>query len=443
LDRSLPAIQPQSKGFKKEELVQAPSSITQLTDHLFRRESGKMVAILTRVFGTENLQLSEDVVQETFITAVQVWSLKGLPANPSAWLMMTAKNKAIDAVRRNKFSSQVDFSDPERKLLQSEYTLVTQVQKLWQENAITDDLLRMMFACCHPGITIENQVTLILKTLCGFSTEEIGKAFITSNDTVSKRLYRTKEFFRNQKIKPEFPDATQLKERTDAVLKAIYLIFNEGYNSTHSDELIRKDLLDQALYLCKLLCDNTYTQLPQVYAAMALMCFHAARIDSRISAGGEIILLAQQDRSKWNRQLIGEGNDYLNKAAYGDAITSYHAEAAIAYEHCIAKTFEETNWKNILGIYDILLAIHPTAVVALNRLTVIYQLKGRDETLEQMNVSPWLKDWKKHYLYYSLLGEIYKSSDPLSAKENYEKAITLTNSEAEQKLLAKKISELK
>jgi RNA polymerase sigma factor (sigma-70 family) len=422
--------------------LQEITTIHQLTEHLFRRESGKMVAVLTRIFGTENLELSEDVVQETFITAVQVWSLKGLPDTPSAWLMRAAKNKAIDAIRRNKFSSNIDFSDPERKLLQSEYTLVTQVEKLWKEDEITDDLLRMMFACCHPGITIESQVTLILKTLCGFSTEEIAKAFLTSNDTISKRLYRTKEFFRTNKIKPEFPQAAQLKERTDAVLKTIYLIFNEGYNSTHSDELIRKDLLDQALYLCKLLCDNINTQLPQVYAAMALMCFHAARIDSRISNEGEIILLAQQNRSKWNDALIEEANAYLNKAAYGDIITSYHIEAAIAYEHCIAKTFEETNWQNILGYYDMLLKIHPTAIVALNRLTVIYKLKGAALTLQQLKEASYLSEWKKHYLYYSLLGEIYGQADKQQAKQHFEKAITLTHSDAERKLLAKKIISL-
>lgn len=418
------------------------ANINQLTDHLFRHESGKMVAVLTKIFGTENLELSEDVVQETFIAAVQVWSLKGLPGNPSAWLMRTAKNKAIDVIRKNKFSSQIDFSDPERKLLQSEYTLATQIEKLWQEDEIKDDLLRMMFACCHQEVTVENQITLILKTLCGFSTAEIAKAFFTSEDTISKRLYRTKEFFRSKKIKPEFPDTTQLKGRTDAVLKTIYLIFNEGYNSTHSDELIRKDLLQQAMYLCKLLCDNPNTQLPEVYAAMALMCFHASRIDSRISSEGEIILLAQQDRSKWNWKLIEDGNMYLNKAAFGDSLNTYHIEAAIAFEHCIAISFEKTNWLQILAHYDLLVQMHPTAIVALNRLTVVYKINGAEETLKELNQSPYLKEWEKQYLYYSLLGEIYTQTDKRKAITNFEKAITLTHSEAERKLLKRKMEEV-
>jgi len=418
------------------------ANINQLTDHLFRHESGKMVAVLTKIFGTENLELSEDVVQETFITAVQVWALKGLPDNPSAWLMRAAKNKAIDVIRKNKFSTRIDFSDPERKLLQSEYTLASQIEKLWQENEIKDDLLRMMFACCHEEIKVENQITLILKTLCGFSTAEIAKAFFSSEDTISKRLYRTKEFFRGKKIKPEFPVTTQLKGRTEAVLKTIYLIFNEGYNSTHSDELIRKDLLEQAMYLCKLLCDNPNTQLSEVYAAMALMCFHASRIESRISSEGEIILLAQQDRSKWNWKLIEEGNAYLNKAAFGDSLNTYHVEATIAFEHCVAISFEKTNWQQILAHYDLLVQMHPTAIVALNRLTVVYKINGAEETLKELNQSPYLKEWEKQYLYYSLLGEIYTQTDKRKAIANFEKAITLTHSEAERKLLKKKMEEL-
>ncbi|CAN5390762.1 RNA polymerase sigma factor [soil metagenome] len=423
-------------------MLNISDDINKLTDHLFRHESGKMVAVLSKVFGTENMELAEDVVQETFLAAVQNWGLKGLPDNPSAWLMQVAKNKAIDTLRKNKFSSQIDFNDPERKLLRSEYTLAIQMEKLWQEDEIKDDQLRMMFACSHPDLSTEYQISLVLKTLCGFSTAEIAKAFLTSEDTISKRIYRAKEFFRDKKIKPAFPDTHFLKDRTEAVLKTIYLIFNEGYNSSHSDELIRKDLLAQAMYLCKLLCNNGQTKLPQVYAAMALMCFHAARINSRINAEGEIILLAQQDRSKWNPTLIAEGNDYMNKAAFGDSLSTYHIEAAIAYEHCSTKKFEDTNWQQILNYYDLLVQIHPTAVVALNRMTVINKLKGSSATLRELNDSPFLTEWKKHYLYYSLLAEIYATTDPQKAITNFEKAITLTQSDAEKKLLRKKMANL-
>jgi RNA polymerase sigma factor (sigma-70 family) len=416
--------------------------IHKLSEDLFRHEAGKMVAVLTKIFGTQNLDLSEDVVQDTFINALQVWALSGVPDNPSAWLMKAAKNKAIDVLRRNKFSDTIDFSDPERQLLRSEYTLTAAMEKLWREDELQDDMLRMMYACCHPELSEENQITLILKTLCGFSTGEIAKAFLTSEDTISKRLYRTKNFFREKKIKPEFPETNQFRNRTAVVLKAIYLLFNEGYNATHSSELIRKDLLDQALYLGKLLAGNRHTQLPEVYAAMALMCFHSARIESRLSEAGEIILLAQQDRQQWNHQLIAEGNAYLNKAAFGDLISSYHAEAAIAYEHCIAGSFEQTNWKNILAYYDLLASIQPSPVILLNRLIVIYKVYGSERTLEEIENSVYKKSWEKYYLYYSLLGDVYADSAPEQAKTHYQKAIALTQSEVEKKLLLKKINRL-
>jgi len=416
--------------------------ITKLTDHLFRHEAGKMVAVLTKIFGTENLQLSEDTVQDTFITAIRVWSLKGIPDNPSAWLFRAAKNKAIDVLRKNKFSQLIDFSDPERTLLQSEYTLTAAIEKLWQEEEIQDDVLRMMYACCHPELSEERQVTLMLKTLCGFSTSEIARAFVTSEDTVSKRLYRTREFFRTRKIKPAFPQAAQLEAGTDAVLKTIYLLFNEGYNSTHAEKLIRKDLIAQAMYLCGLLCDSPRTQLPAVFAAMALMCFHAARINSRIDINGDIVLLSHQDRSKWDTALINTGNDYMNKAAFGNDISSYHIEAAIACEHCIAPSFEQTNWQHILAYYDMLVAISPSPVLLLNRLTVIFKVYGSEKTLLEIQASPFKKEWEKNYLYHSLMGDIYAGNNAMWARTAYETAAGLTKSEAEKKLLLKKTTGL-
>lgn len=172
----------------------SPHSINTLTDHLFRHESGKMVAVLTKIFGTENLETAEDVIQQTFMDAIQVWKLKGIPENPSAWLFRVAKNKAIDVIRKNKHSQQYDFNDSERALLKSEYTLMSTMDHLWKDEMISDDMLRMMFACCHQDISQENQITLILKTLCGFSTAEIAKAFLTSEDTISKRLFKPKHF---------------------------------------------------------------------------------------------------------------------------------------------------------------------------------------------------------------------------------------------------------
>jgi RNA polymerase sigma factor (sigma-70 family) len=419
----------------------ADHSINKLSADLFRHESGKMIAVLARMFGTENLDLAEDVVQDTFIAAMNVWPLKGIPENPSGWLFSTAKNKAIDILRRNRFTSRFDFDDPDRKLLQSEYTLMATADKI-MNGSINDDLLRMMYACCLSEISQENQIILILKTLCGFSTSEIAKAFLMTEANVTKKLYRTKEFFRENRIRPEFPPDDKILARTDAVMRAVYLIFNEGYNATHHEECIRKDLVDQSMYLCKLLSENEKTRSPEVYALMALMCFHTSRMNSRVSDRGDIILLAAQDRNRWNRKLIDEGNYYMNKAATGDRITAYHAQAAIAYEHCAAKTFDDTNWKNILSYYDVLAAIQPGSIVSLHRMAVMHKVYGAAHALNEIEHSPYKEEWEKNYIYYSLLGDIYAQIAPKEAEHNYRTAIELTRSDAEKRLLRKKISDL-
>lgn len=402
-----------------------------------------MVSVLTKIFGTENLETAEDVVQQTFIDALSVWKLKGIPDNPSAWLFRVAKNKAIDVIRRNKHSVQYDFNDSERALLTSEYTMMTTMDNLFKEELIKDDLLRMMFACCHPGISQENQITLILKTLCGFSTAEIAKTFLTGEDTISKRLYRTKEFFREHKIPFVIPSVDELKNRTETVVNAIYLLFNEGYNSTNTEELIRKDLIEEAMMLCKLLTENSNTQMPEVYALMALMCFHSARSNSRLTAEGEIILLPYQDRSKWNFDLIALGNDYMNKAAFGEEISSYHIEAAIAYEHCSAKSFKETNWKKILELYEWLCKISSSPIWEMNKAIAIMQVHGAGKALEALENIKDKKKLESFYIYHSLFGIIYSLlNDKVRAKKCLDMAIELTQSPTEKKMLKEKISVL-
>jgi RNA polymerase sigma factor (sigma-70 family) len=423
--------------------LEATRNIGQLTDHLFRRESGKMVAVLTKIFGTQNLETAEDVVQQTFIDAIHVWKLKGVPDNPSAWLFRVAKNKAIDVIRRNKHAISFDFSDGERVLLNSGYTMATTMDYFWKEDLVKDDLLRMMFACCHPGISQENQVTLILKTLCGFSTAEIAKSFITSEDTVSKRIYRAKEFFREHNVKMEIPSVHELKSRTNAVLHSVYLLFNEGYNSTHSENIIRQELIDEAMVLGKMLAENKHTQLPEVFAMMALMCFHSARSESRLTTDGEIILLPEQDRSKWNYNLVEEGNRYMDLAAFGDEISTYHLEAAIAYEHCTAPDFESTNWERILFLYDWLCRISPSAIAALNRVVAVMQVKGPAQALESLTSIADSDKLNSFYLYHALLGTIYaRLNKTPEALDEFKRAIALTQSEKEKKILHHKIKEL-
>jgi len=402
-----------------------------------------MVAVLTKIFGTEHLAMAEDVVQDTLLQAMQVWSDKGIPGNPSAWLYRVARNRAIDIIRRNRHAVQFDFSDPERILLTSSYSFTATMEHFWQEEPVRDDMLRMMFACCHPGISEENQLCIILKTLCGFSTAEIAKAFLTSEDTISKRLYRTREFFRENRVRLAIPSIPEIKQRTDAVLNAIYLLFNEGYNSTHATALIRRDVMEEAMLLCRLLAENTHTQAPETFALMALMCFHASRTESRLSAAGEIILLSDQDRGKWDQQLITTGNDYMNRAASGNTISQYHIEAAIAYEHCVAENYTQTNWESILTYYDLLCQMSPSPVTELNRAVAIMQLHGAAAALTALEKIPAQQKLSSFYLYNSLLGELHARlhNIPL-AKKHFGIAISQTQSETEQRILGSKISAL-
>jgi RNA polymerase sigma factor (sigma-70 family) len=411
-------------------------------DHLFRHQSGKMVAVLTRIFGTHNLELAEDVVQETLITAYEKWKINGIPDDPESWLFVVAKNKALNLIKKQR--SKISFGDDKiNLLLSSGYTMESTFHQLAGENLIKDDQLRMMFACCDPGISEDNQVTLILKTLCGFSTTEIAKAFLTAEDTISKRLFRTKEFFREKKIQLVVPNIDELRNRIRPVLNAIYLLFNEGYNSTNSEELIRQDLIEEAVILCKLLTENSHTQLPEVNALMALMCFHSSRTNSRLSTEGEIILLAEQDRNKWNRSLIEEGMKYFHKAASGAEISTYHLEAAIFLEHCIANSFKDTNWKQILQYYEMLSAISSSPVSELNKIVAVLHVYGPSKALQELTSLKETNKLESYYLYYSLLAEIHlRLNNHGEAKKQFEIAVKLTRSYKEKIMLLDKIKKL-
>ncbi|MGY3792973.1 RNA polymerase sigma factor [Aquimarina sp. 433] len=423
--------------------MKSKENIHDTLNHLFRQESGKMVAVLVKIFGIENLEIAEDVVQDALVSALETWKFRGIPDNPKAWLYRTARNKAIDIIRRKKHSKTIDFSDPERKLLTSEFTLSSTMDNFWKEEYIKDDFLAMMYACCHPDISPENQITFILKSLCGFSTKEVAKSFLTSEDTISKRIYRTKEHFRKHQIRPEIPSSEEITSKTTVVLNTIYLIFNEGYNSTHHDQLIRKDIISQALWLCKSLLDTELTQLPKVYALMALMLFHTARLDSRLSDQGELILLSDQDRTIWNEELIAQGIRYLNQSAFGESLSTYHLEAAIAYKHCIAENYETTDWKEILKYYDLLLKIKNDPIVSLNRCLVILELYGAEEALNAIKSIKDQKLLEKYYLYHATLGDIYQQLiQPNIAVGYYQNAMKLTQSAPEKQLLKSKIGKM-
>jgi RNA polymerase sigma factor (sigma-70 family) len=410
--------------------------VNQLVDHLFRHESGKMVAVLSRLLGLQNLETAQDIVQDTLLKAMNAWSFGQLPENPSAWLYRAAQNQAIDFLRREKKFRQL--SPQYAYLLESEWTLSPTVNNLFLENEIQDSQLRMMFACCHPAIPEESQVALTLKVLCGLSVEEIAKAFLSSEETISKRIYRAREKIRAENIEPDVPAAGQLPTRLDAVLKSLYLLFNEGYNSSHPDQLIREDLCAESIRLCHLLTHQSFTSYPRVKALLALMCFQSSRLTARLDDNNQIILLKYQDRSKWDGDLIQKGLDFLEEAAEPFEISTYHFEAAIASIHAVSPTFEETDWKSIYHLYEMLYQLQPNPVVAMNKAIASSYAISKQKALDELHI---IKGLEHHHLYHASIGEIYfDMGNKQKALEYFQKAFGLTPSQAEQQLLLYKIS---
>ena len=411
-------------------------NINQLVDHLFQHESGKMIAVLSRLLGLQNIEIAQDLVQDTLLQAMSTWGYKSVPDNPSAWLYRVAKNKAIDFLRREKKFKEV--SPQYSYLLQSEYTLASTVNNLFLENEIQDSQLRMMFACCHPSIQEESQIALTLKTLCGLSVNEISKAFLTTEETIAKRIYRAKEKIKAEKIELEVPQNDELSTRVDTVLKSLYLLFNEGYKSSNPDKLIREDLCEEAMRLCFLLTQHSLTALPRTKALLALMCFQASRFDSRLDDKNNIILLKHQDRSKWNRSLMSKGFELMEESTEPFEVSSYHLEAAIASQHAVARSFEQTNWKSIYHLYEMLYQLQPNPIVAMNKAIASSYAISKQNALKELQQIKGLED---HHLYYVSIGEMYFDlENKPEAKKFFEKALELTSSGYEQQLLINKIS---
>lgn len=412
-----------------------PGHITQLLDHLFRHQSGKMLSVLSRILGLQNIETAQDIVQDSLMQAMHTWSFNGIPDNPEAWIYRVAKNKAIDFLRREKKFREI--SPQYGYLLESEYTLASTVNHLFLETEIQDSQLRMMFACCHHAIPPESQIALTLKTLCGLSVHEIAKAFLTNEDTISKRIYRAKEKFRTEKIELEVPHGEEIVEKMDAVLKTLYLLFNEGYNSSHPDMLVRQDLCEEAMRLCYLLTQHKMTAYPRVKALLSLMCFQASRLNTRLDDKGNIILLKYQDRTKWNRSLIQKGYDYLEAAAEPFEISPYNIEAAIASLHAAAPSFQHTDWKSIYHLYEMLFQLQPNPVVAMNKAIASAYAISKQNALDELQQ---IKGLEHHHLYYASIGEMYlETDDKENAKKNFELAMQLTGSQSEKDLLLKKI----
>ena len=414
------------------------SQVNQLIGHLFRHEAGKMAAVLTRLLGFQSLDLAEDIVQDTLLKAMSAWKIKGIPDNPSAWLYTVAKRKAIDAIRKHKLQAQ--HSGALHEALRSEWTLSPALDNFFLQDEIDDSQLRMMFACCHPAIPYESQIALTLKTLCGLSVQEIANCFLTSPDVITKRLYRAREKIREEQISLEAPPPSNIAGRMDAVLHTLYLLFNEGYNSSHPDQLIRHDLCEEAIRLCILLTRHAITDTVEVRALLSLLCFQASREDARINTDGSIILLKDQDRSRWNNSLIERGKYFLERSAAGPRLSVYHIEAAIAGCHARAARFEDTDWGLIVDLYRILADMKPGPFVSLNLAIAIGFSQSPQAGLEALQRIDGLDD---HYLYHAAMGDFHaRNGNEKEAQHCYDVAARLTASNAERNLLALKQSEL-
>lgn len=398
--------------------------------YLFQKEFTKMVAVISKIFGLENIELAEDIVSETFLTATEEWETKGIPANPTAWLYVVAKQKTLYHFRRNKiFETKVI---PELNLKYQEASEYYELD-FSQEN-IKDSQLQMIFAICNPLISSESQIGLALRILCGFGIDEISEAFLSNKETINKRLFRAKEKLRTEKISLELPDEKAIVMRLDNVLHIIYLLFNEGYYSKTQNQILQKDLCFEALRLGLMLTEYEQTNKPKTNALIALMCFHASRFGARQNSSGDLVLYEEQNESLWDKELISQGIKFLNASASGNEISSYHLEARIAYWHCIKEDTKE-KWENILQLYNQLLLINYSPSIALNRTFALYKANGRKEALIEAEK---LKLENNHF-YFVLLGELHKDFDNKKAKYNFEIALNLAKTQTEKQVIQKKI----
>lgn len=393
-----------------------------------------MVATLTRIFGVHNLALAEDVVQDAFCRALEVWKLRGVPENPSAWLMAAAKNRALDALRRERTART--FEPELSRFVQSEWTLAPAVAELFASDAIKDDLLRMMLSCCQTRLSEEAQVTLILHILCGFSVGEVANAFVSTHAATEKRITRAKKVLAGSKKLFDVARTDEVRMRLPAVHRALYLLFNEGYHGASAESAIRADLCHEAMRLTALLLEHPAGAVPATYALAALMCFNAARLPGRMDASGHLNSFFDQDRSQWNRGLVAEGIRLLDLSAEGTVLTEYHLEAGIARVHGTAKRAEETDWTSIVSLYDLLLEARPSPVVALNRAIAVAEKEGAARGLEEISRIADAERLERYPFYWAAMGEFeLRLGMHEAASEHFHGALKLARNEAERRFL--------
>jgi RNA polymerase sigma factor (sigma-70 family) len=407
-----------------------------LSEHLFRRESGRMVAALTRIFGVHNLALAEDVVQDAFCRALEVWKVRGMPENPSAWLMATAKNRALDVVRRERTART--FAPEMGRLLETEWTIGPLVDEAFAAHTIHDEQLRMMFSCCDPRLSEDAQVALVLNILCGFGAHEIASAFLSGRAAIEKRISRGKKVLASTRRLFDLADV-EFASRLSAVRRALYLLFNEGYHGA-SGEAVRVELCGEAMRLTDLLRGYPAAATPATDALAALMCLHAARLPGRLDSAGDLNSLVQQDRSRWDTGLLAEGLALLERSAAGPEVTAYHIEAAIAAAHASARSVEETDWPSIVSLYDRLMEVAPSPVVALNRAIAVAERDGADRGLEELHAIAERGRLSSYPFYPAAVGELeLRRGNPERARTHFQAALGLARNAMERRFLEKRL----
>jgi RNA polymerase sigma-70 factor (ECF subfamily) len=418
--------------------VHDPTLTSGLVDHLFRERAGQMVAWLTRIFGPAHLDLVEEVVQDALLKALQQWPYSGIPSNPGGWLFQVARNGALDALRRD-----TSFRSRSASIAAELSRAVMPTVETGSSDLLRDDELRMIFLCCHPELPKDARVALSLKTVGGFSVQEIARAFLSADATIAQRIVRAKRRLRELEVPFELPAGTDLPARLDSVLEVIYLLFNEGYAARQGDDLVRVDLCGEALRLARLVADNDQTGTPAAHALVALIALQAARLPARVDDDGELVLLEDQDRTLWDRRLISLGFSYLDKSVAGREITPYHVQAAIAAAHAGARSSNETRWDVILQLYDDLLILNPSAPVRLNRAVALWKVRGLDEALAELDgleEDPSLRDY---YLLPAVKGRLHAArGDHGAARRNFLEALARPCSEPERRLLMRLASKL-
>jgi RNA polymerase sigma-70 factor (ECF subfamily) len=407
-------------------------------EHLFRRESGRMIAALTRVFGVHNLALAQDVMQDALCRALEVWKIRGMPENPAAWLMTTAKNRAVDVLRRERRARA--FAPELERLLESEWTFTPTIEDAFGPHAIRDDELRMMFSCVNPRLAEESQVALILHILCGFSVNEIANAFLSSAAAIEKRITRGKKLLSGSARLFELSDSEDFQARLSAIQRALYLLFNEGYHGSCAEQVVRVELCREAMRLAALLSDHPLAAVPSTRALLALMCLHAARLSTRVDESGSLSPLTAQDRSQWDLELIAQGQKLLEQSATGEELSEYHVEAAIAWCHATAPSARDTDWGHIVSLYDTLMAIRPSPVIALNRAIAVAQHQGPERGLAALRAIPDRDRLVAYPFYPVALGEFeLQCGRHAAAREHFTVALPLARNPAERRFIEQRL----